>query len=117
MAAIDYATCGFNDVIAHSLKSHPQLLSDRLRFYARVHAQFADAYGDCEVTRNERNLADRLYAFADAIDLGDYIIPDDVNVSLEAFSCSAALQNLHPIMQNVIAGREAARNMRPARGG
>jgi hypothetical protein len=117
MAAIDYATCGYSDVIAHSLKLHPRRLSDRLRFNARVHAQFADAYGDCEVTRNERDLADRLYAFANAIDLGDYTTPDNVNVCLEAFSCSAALQNLHPIMQNVIAGREAARNMRPARGG
>jgi hypothetical protein len=117
MAAIDYATCGFNDVIAHSLKSHPQLLSDRLRFYARVHAQFADAYGDCEVTRNERNLADRLYAFADAIDLGDHTTPDDVDVRHEAFICAARLQNLHPIMQKVIAAREDVRNSRAARSG
>ena len=62
--AIDYDTCGYGDIIAHSLKLHPRLLSDRLRFYARVHAEFADAYGDCEVTRNERDLADRLYSFA-----------------------------------------------------
>ena len=117
MAAIDYATCGFNDVIAHSLKLHPQLLSDRLRFYARVHAQFADAYGDCEVTRNERDLADRLYSFANAIDLGDYTIPDDIDVRHEAFICAAGLQNLHPIMQKVIAAREDVRNSRAARSG
>jgi hypothetical protein len=115
MAAIDYATCGFNDVIAHSLKSHPQLLSDRLRFYARVHAQFADAYGDCEVTRNERDLADRLYSFANAIDLGDYTIPGDVDVRHEAFICAAGLQNLHPIMQREVAEREGAQNVPPGR--
>jgi hypothetical protein len=115
MAAIDYATCGFNDVIAHSLKSHPQLLSDRLRFYARVHAQFADAYGDCEVTRNERDLADRLYSFANVIDLGDYTIPGDVDVRHEAFICAAVLQNLHPIMQREVAEREGARNVPPGR--
>ena len=34
MAAIDYATCGVNDVIAHSLNLHPQLLADRLRSHA-----------------------------------------------------------------------------------
>jgi hypothetical protein len=115
MAAIDYAICGINDVIAHSLKLHPQLLSDRLRFYARVHAQFADAYGDCEVTRNERDLADRLYSFANAINLGDYIIPDDVDVRHEAFICAAGLQNLHPIMQREVAEREGARNVPPGR--
>ena len=115
MAAIDYATCGFNDVIAHSLKLHPLLLSDRLRFYARVHAQFADAYGDCEVTRNERDLADRLYSFANAIDLGDYIIPGDVDVRHEAFICAAGLQNLHPIMQREVAEREGAQNVPPGR--
>ena len=60
MAAIDYATCGVNDVIAHSLKLHPRLLADRVRSHARVHAEFADAYGDPEVTRNELGLADRL---------------------------------------------------------
>jgi hypothetical protein len=69
------------------------------------------------VTRNELDLADRLHSFADATDFGDYTIPDDVDVRHEAFICAAGLQNLHPIMQNVIAGREAARNMRPARGG
>ena len=68
MAAIDYATCGVNDVITHSLKLHPQLLADRVRFHARVHAQFADAYDDREVMRNELDLADRLHSFADAID-------------------------------------------------
>ena len=51
MAAIDRATCGVNDVIAHSLKLHPQPLADRLRFHAHVHAEFADAYDDREVTR------------------------------------------------------------------
>ena len=117
MAAIDYATCGFNDVITHSLKMHPQLLSDRLRFYARVHAQFSDAYGDCEVTRNERDLADRLYSFANAIDLGDYTIPGDVDVRHEAFICAAGLQNLHPIMQREVAEREGARNVLPGRSG
>ena len=57
MAAIDYATCGINDVIAHSLKLHPQLLADRLRSHARVHAEFADAYCDREVTQTELDLA------------------------------------------------------------
>ena len=80
MAAIDYATCGVNDVITHSLKLHPQLLADRLRFHARVHAQFADAYGNHEV-------------------------------------CAAGLQNMHPIMQEVIAAREDTWNARPARSG
>ena len=115
MAAIDYATCGVNDVIAHSLKLHPQLLADRLRFHARVHAQFADAYNDREVTRSELDLADRLHSFADAIDFGDYTIPDDVDARREAFSCAAGLQNLHPIMQVVIAVRDDAR--RPATSG
>jgi hypothetical protein len=117
MATIDYDTCGVNDVIAHSLKLHPQLLSDGLRFHARVHAEFADAYGDCEVTRNEIDFSDRLNAFADATDFGDYTIPDDVDVCREAFSCAAGLQNLHPIMQKEIAAREDARNARPARSG
>ena len=71
VAAVDYATCGINDVIAHSLKLHPQLLADRLRSHALVHAEFADAYGDPEVTRNELTLAGRLHAFANAIELGD----------------------------------------------
>jgi hypothetical protein len=113
MAAIDYTTCGVNDVIAHSLKLHPQLLADCVRSHARVHAEFADAYGDPEVTRNELGLADRLASFADATDSGDYTIPDDVDVRREAFSCAARLQDLHPIMQKVIAEREDARNARP----
>jgi hypothetical protein len=116
-ATCDYATCGINDVIAHSLRLHPQLLADRLRFHAQVHAQFADAYVDREVTRNELDLADRLYSFADATDLGDYTIPDEVDVRREAFSCAAGLQNLHPIMQKMIAAREDARNARPTRSG
>ena len=58
MAAIDYATCGISDVIAHSLKLHSPLLSDHLRAHARVHAQFADAYDNREVMRNELDLAD-----------------------------------------------------------
>ena len=117
MTAIDYATCGVNDVITHSLKQHPQLLADRLRFHARVHAQFADAYNDREVTRNELDLADRLRSFAAAIDIGDYTVPDDIDVRLEAFSCAAGLQNLHPIMQEVVAAREDTRNAHPARSG
>jgi hypothetical protein len=36
MAAINYATCSVNDLIAHSLELHPQLLADRVRFHARV---------------------------------------------------------------------------------
>jgi hypothetical protein len=110
MAAIDCATCGVNDVIEHSLKLHPRLLADRVRFHARVHAQFADAYGDREVTRNELDLADRLHSFADATDSGDHTIPDDVDVCREAFSCAAGLQNLHPIMQKMIAARDDVRN-------
>ena len=117
MAAIDYATCGFNDVIAHSLKLHPQLLADRLRFHARVHAQFADAYNDREVMRSELHLADRLHSFAAAIDIGDYTIPGDVDVRHEAFICAAGLQNLHPIMQREVAEREDVRNARYARSG
>jgi hypothetical protein len=101
MAAIDYATCGVNDVIAHSLKLHSQLLADRLRFHARVHAEFADAYDDREVTRNELDLADRLD-----------VIPADCDVRREAFSCAAWLQDLHPIMQEAIVEQEAARNAR-----
>ena len=108
MAAIDYATCGINGVIAHSLKLHPKLLADRLRFHARVHAQFADAYNDDEVMRNELDLADRLHYFADAIELGDHTIPGDSDVGRVAFSCAAQLQDLHPIMQNLIAEREQA---------
>ena len=108
MAAIDYATCGIDDVIAHSLKWHPQPLADRLRSHARVHAEFADAYGDREVTRNELALADRLHAFASAIEQGDTTIPNSEEVRREAFSCAAWLQDLHPIMPRVIADREDA---------
>ena len=113
MAAIDYTTCGVNDVIAHSLKLHPQLLADRVRSHARVHAEFADAYDGREVMRNELNLADRLASFAKAIGLGNYTIPDDLDVRCEAFGCAARLQDLHPIMQKVIAEREEARNACP----
>ena len=112
MAAIDYATCGVNDVIANSLKLHPQRLADRLRFHARVHAEFADAYDDHEVMRNELGLADRLHAFANAIELGDYTIPDDIRVRDEAFSCAAWLQDLHPIMQKAIVERDDAGDAR-----
>ncbi len=117
MATIDNAACSVNDVITHSLRLHPQLLADRLRFHAGVHAEFAAAYGDPEVTRNELSLADRLASFADAIDLGDYTIPDDPDVRREAFGCAAWLQDLHPIMQKVIAAREDARNARTTRSG
>ena len=112
MTAIDYATCGIDDVIAHSLKLHPQLLVERLRSHAHVHAEFADAYGDREVTRSELALADRLEAIANAIELGDTVIPNDDDVRGEAFSCAAWLQDLHPIMQEMIAEREGARNAR-----
>ena len=109
MAAIDYATCGINDVIAHSLKLHPQLLADCLRSHARVHAEFADAYGDRQVTRNELTLADRLHAFANAIEQGDTMIPNDDDMRGEALGCAAWLQDLHPIMQGEIVEREDAR--------
>jgi hypothetical protein len=117
MAAIDYATCSINDVIVHSLKLHPQLLVDRLRSHANVHAEFADAYGDREVTGNELALADRLHAFATAIELGDPVIPNDDDVRREAFSCAAWLQDLHPIMQEAIAEREDTQIARPGRSG
>jgi hypothetical protein len=113
MTAIDYTTCGVTDVIAHSLKLRPRLLADCIRSHAGVHAEFADAYGDPEVARNELGLTDRLAFFADAIDLGDYTMPDDPDVRREAFSCAARLQDLHPIMQKAIAEREDARNARP----
>jgi hypothetical protein len=109
MAAIDYATCGVNDVIAHSLVLHPQLLADRLRFYARARAESADTYDDREVARNELDVADRLHCFAQAIELGDHMIPDDFAVRREAFGCAARLQDLHPIMQEVIIEQEVAR--------
>jgi len=111
MAAIDHATCGVNDVIAHSLKLHPHLLADCLRSHACVHAEFADAYGDREVARNELALADRLHDFADAIELGDIMMPNDDDVRREAFGCAAWLQDLHPIMQEVIVEKDA-RNAR-----
>ena len=110
MVAIDYATCSINDVIVLSLELHPQLLADSLRSHARVHAEFADAYGNREVTRNELALADRLHAFANAIEVGDTMIPNDDDVRGEAFGCAAWLQDLHPIMQEEIAERERARN-------
>jgi hypothetical protein len=110
MAAIDYATCGVNDVIAHSLTLHPQLLADSLRFHARVHAQVADAYDDSEVMRSELDLAGRLHSFAEAIELGDHTIPGDFHVRREAFGCAAWLQDLHPIMQGEITEREHAQN-------
>jgi hypothetical protein len=109
MVAIDYATCSVDDVIAHSLQLHSQLLAERLRSHARVHAEFAEAYDDHSVTRNELNLADRLHAFAKAVELGDYAIPDDSEVRHEAFGCAAWLQDLHPIMQEAIVERGDAR--------
>ena len=83
-------------VIAHSLKRHPRLLVTHLRLHAGVHAQFADAYDDREVMRNELDLAGRLHSFADAIELGDHTIPGDSDVRREAFSCAA---RLHPPCQ------------------
>jgi hypothetical protein len=114
---MDEAVIQAQTLITHSLKLHPQLLADCVRSHAGVHAEFAAAYGDPEVTRNELSLADRLASFADAIDLGDYTIPDDPDVSCEAFGCAARLQDLHPIMQTVIAARDDARNARQARSG
>jgi hypothetical protein len=115
MTAIDYATCGIDDVIGHSLKLHPKSLRDCLRSHACVHAEFADAYENREVTRSELALADRLHGFANAVERGDYTIPDDFDVRREAFGCAASLQDLHPIMQEVIAEREDSRNARPGR--
>jgi hypothetical protein len=115
VAAIDYTTCGIDDVIAYSLKLHPQLIMDRLRSHAKVHAEFADAYDNREVTRSELGLADRLHSFANAVDLGDYTIPNDFDVRSEAFGCAASLQDLHPIMQETIAEREDARSAGPDR--
>jgi hypothetical protein len=112
MAAIDYATCSLNEVIAHSLRMHPQLLADRLRSHARAHAEFAATYNDREVTRSELGLADRLHRFASAVELGDHTIPGDFDARREAFSCAAWLQDLHPIMQGEITEREDARNAR-----
>jgi hypothetical protein len=113
MAAIDYATCGINDIIAHSLNSHPRLLADCLRLHARVHAEFADAYNDGEVMRNELDLAGRLHALAHAIEVGDHTLPDDSDVRRGAFSCAARLQDLHPFMQSLITEREQAQPGHP----
>jgi hypothetical protein len=82
------------------------MLVDCLRSHTRVHAEFADAYDDRDVTRSELGLADRLLAFANAVELGDHTMPDDRDVRREAFSCAAWLQDLHPIMQKAIAERE-----------
>jgi hypothetical protein len=106
MAAIDYRTCGINDVIALSLKLHPQLLVDCIRSHARVHAQFADAWNNHEVMRSELDLADRLHAFANAIELGNTKIPSETDLRREAFSCAARLQDMHPIMQAVLVERD-----------
>ena len=82
-----------------------------------MHAEFANAYDDPEVTRSELDLADRLHSFADAIDFGDYTIPDVIGVRDVAFGCAAQLQDLHPIVQDVIIKQEDARNACPARSG
>ena len=78
---------------------------------------FADAYNDREVTQDELDLAVRLHSFADAIDLGDCAIPDDLDVRREAFGCAASPQDLHPIMQRMIAEREDTRIAGPGRSG
>jgi uncharacterized protein YuzE len=117
MTASDHPNCGIDDIIEHSLKLHPQLLADCLRSHACVHAQFADAYDNREVTLSELGLADRLRRFAGAVERGDCTIPDDPDIRREAFSCAAGLQDLHPIMQSVIAEHENARNARSGEGG
>jgi hypothetical protein len=117
MAAIDHANRSINDVIGHSLKLHPQLLVGCLRSHAHVHAEFADAYDDRDVTRNELDLAVRLHGFANAVVLGDHTIPDDADVRHAAFDCAARLQDLHPIMQSMIAEHENARNVRSGEDG
>jgi hypothetical protein len=117
MAAIDDANCSINGVIEYSLKLHPQLLVSCLRSHARVHAEFADAYGDRDVTRNELDFAARLHGFANAVVLRDYTIPDDPDVRRAAFDCAARLQDLHPIMQSMIAEHENAQNARSGEGG
>jgi hypothetical protein len=106
MAFFNYDTSSVNNVIVLSLNLHPELLARSLRFHARVHAEFADTYDDAEVLRAELDLAKRLHAFADAIELGDHTIPDECDVRCHAFGSAARLQNLHPIMLNVIAERE-----------
>jgi hypothetical protein len=117
MAAIDDANCSINEVIEYSLKVHPQLLVGCLRSHARVHAEFADAYGDRDVTQNELDFAVRLHGFANAVALRDYTIPDDPDVRRAAFDCAARLQDLHPIMQSMIAEHENAQNARSGKGG
>ena len=82
-----------------------------------MHAEFADAYGDREVTRNELTLANRLQAYANAIELGDTMTPNDDEVRREAFSCAAWLQDLHPIMRRRSPSEKIARNARPGRSG
>ena len=106
MAFFDYDTSSVNEVIAHSLSLQPELLARSLRFHARVHTEFADAYGDADVLRTELDLAKRLHAFADAIELGNHTVPDELGVRCHASGCAARLQDLHPIVQNVIAKRE-----------
>ena len=108
MTTIDQAHCGINEIIERSLKLHPRQFVDCLRSHACVHAQFAGAYEDREVMRSELGLADRLHRFANAIELGNHTIPDDSDIRREAFSCAAGLQDLHPIMQSVIAEHENA---------
>jgi len=108
MTTIDQAHCGINEIIERSLKLHPRQFVDCLRSHACVHAQFAGAYEDREVMRSELGLADRLHRFANAVELGNYKIPDDSDIRHEAFSCAAGLQDLHPIMQSTIAEHENA---------
>src|SRR5262245_42830087 len=54
-------------------------LSDRLPARARVHAECAGAYNNSEVMRSELDLAERPRSFANAIDLGNHTIPDDLD--------------------------------------
>ena len=56
-----------------------------------------------------------MHSFAAAIDLGDYTIPDDVDVRREVFNCAAGCKIC--TLQKVITAREDARNARPARSG
>jgi hypothetical protein len=64
------------------------------------------------VARTELDLADRLNAFAAAIARRDYTVPDASDVRGEAFSCAAWLQDLHPIMQEVMIEQEDVHNAR-----
>ena len=108
MAAINYQTGGINGVIALSLKLHPQLLVDCVRSHARVHAQFADAWNNREVMRSELDLADRLHAFANAIELGDTMIPndDDVRVRPSAvrLGCKICSRSCRRIAEREVCG-------------